>query len=123
MLPRTPLQQLIPQRLTELRTRLFKAIWQRTDHPVKVSMTEPRQDYLNYAQARKERVKAVRAIPFVWGPKWAQAWFKLELPKAAFKEGLYLFWDDEGEATLYADGEGDSLGVTAQHSGFGCDRR
>ena len=104
MLPKTPLQQLIPQRLTELGKRLHKNIWHRTGHAVEIAMTRPRQDYLNYEQARREKLEAVKSFPLVWGPKWAQAWFRLELPKAALKEGLYLFWDDEGEATLYADG-------------------
>ncbi|MGC9452191.1 MAG: alpha-mannosidase [Oceanipulchritudo sp.] len=104
MLGKTPLQQLIPQRLTELRKRLYGNIWQRTDHVVKISMTRPRQDYQNYEQARKEKLAAVKSFPRVWGPKWAQAWFRIEVPKAALKEGLYLYWDDEGESTLYADG-------------------
>lgn len=104
MLPKTPLQQLIPQRLIELGKRLEKAIWQKTGHEVGVSMTAPRQEFLNYPQARKEKRDGVTSFPLVWGPKWAQAWFKLEVPQAALREGLYLFWDDEGEATLYADG-------------------
>jgi alpha-mannosidase len=104
MLPKNPLQQLIPQRLTELRKRLHKAIWQRVEYSVGISMTAPRQDYLNYEAARKEPLAKVNSLPHTWGPKWTQAWFRLEVPKAALKEGLWLFWDDEGEATLYADG-------------------
>lgn len=104
MLPKNPLQQLIPQRLTELRMRLYNAIWHRVEHAAAVSMTQPRQDFLNYEEARREPLQPVTNFPHVWGPKWAQAWFRLEIPRAAMKEGLYLLWDDEGEATLYADG-------------------
>jgi alpha-mannosidase len=104
MLPKNPLQQLIPQRLTELRKRLHSAIWHREDFAVTLSMTRPRQDFLTYEQARKESLKQVTAFPHVWGPKWTQAWFRLEIPRKALKKGLYLFWDDEGEATLYVDG-------------------
>lgn len=104
MLPKTHLQQLIPQRLTELGGRLGKTIWHRTEHPVGIAASAPRQQYLTVEEARGAKLKALSRFPHVWGPKWAQAWFRLEVPKAALKEGLYLFWDDEGEATLYADG-------------------
>lgn len=104
MLATTHLQQLIPQRLIELRKRLDQAIWSAVDLPVAVSMTAPRQAYLNYPEAKRAKLTAVKSFPFVWGRKWEQAWFRLEVPKAALKAGLYLLWDDEGEATLYVDG-------------------
>lgn len=104
MLPRTTLQQLIPQRLTELRKRLYRSIWHRVDEPVRIEMTAPRQDFVNYAQARRAGLAQITTFPHVWGPKWAQAWFRLKISSKRLKEGLYLYWDDEGEATLYADG-------------------
>jgi alpha-mannosidase len=104
MLPKNPLQQLIPQRLTELRKRLEQLIWTPVGLPVGLSMTEPRKEFLNYAEARRAPLTRVGAFPFVWGRKWEQAWFRLEVPKQALKEGLHLLWDDEGEATLYVDG-------------------
>lgn len=104
MLGKTHLQQLIPQRLTELAGRLEKRIWTRVDVPVSVGMTQPRKEHLTYAEARKEKLRPVEQFPFVWGRMFEQAWFKLKIPARAFREGLYLYWDDEGEATLYADG-------------------
>ena len=104
MLPRTSLQQLIPQRLTELRKRLHASIWERTGHEVRVSMGQPRDRHVPYVEARKERLRPLKQLPVTWGPMWAQAWFRLEMPKAALREGLWLYWDHEGESTLYADG-------------------
>lgn len=104
MLEKTHLQQLISQRLIELRKRLFNRIWSRVDLSSTVAMAEPCQDYLNYEEARRQKLKAVKTFPFVWGQKWEQAWFRLQVPREAMRDGLYLLWDDEGEATMYVDG-------------------
>ena len=104
MLPKSPLQQLIPQRLIELESRLSAAIWSPVDLASGIQMSKPRDSFIGYAEARQSKLKRIRGFPFVWGQKWQQAWFRLELPMRALREGLYILWDDEGEATLYADG-------------------
>ncbi|HKJ89984.1 MAG TPA: hypothetical protein VJ960_02545, partial [Oceanipulchritudo sp.] len=104
MLTKTHLQQLIPQRLTELRKRLEERIWTREEIPFRLAMTGPRAVHRNLEEARTERLEAIESFPFVWGRKFDQAWFRLELPDGVFGSSMYLLWDDEGEATLYADG-------------------
>ncbi|MFO7725524.1 MAG: glycoside hydrolase family 38 C-terminal domain-containing protein [Oceanipulchritudo sp.] len=104
MLTQSHLQQLIPQRLTELRGRLEKRIWTREEMPFRLAMTGARARHRTLAEARSEPLERIESFPFVWGRKFDQAWFQLEIPEAAFGPGKYLLWDDEGEATLHADG-------------------
>ncbi len=104
MLPKCPLPQLIPQRLTELHHRLEKSLWEPSLGPISISMTDPVREFLRYEEAILQPLRHLTQFPVTWGPMWTQCWFRLELPKEAFTPGSYLFWDDEGEATLYADG-------------------
>lgn len=98
------LQKLIPQRLTEAERRLEKALWQPVEVAVNMSMTEPQCEHLGFEQARELSLHAAPAFPFTWGRKFDQAWFRLEFPDGYPPVGTYLYWNDEGEATLYADG-------------------
>ena len=104
MLSLNPIQQYIPQRLQELGRRLEKSIWTRTEWEVGISATRPSVTHCGYAVGSGRKASPVKRFPHIWGPKWAQAWFRLDIPAKALREGLYLYWDDEAEATVFVDG-------------------
>jgi len=104
MYSHTHLSQLVPERLIELERRLKAAIWSKLELPVGIEMTAPADPGLDWKSARSADRTRVTEFPLQWGPMWAQAWFKLALPPEAFAPDRHLFWDDEGEATLYIDG-------------------
>jgi alpha-mannosidase len=104
MLPKTQLQQVIPQRIIELASRMEAAIWSPVAVPLTVEATAPRDAFCNLDAARKAKRSPVTQFPHVWGRLWQQRWFRLQLPANVDRAGLYLQWRDQGEATLYADG-------------------
>ena len=104
MLPSNPLQQLTPPRLKKTLERLQGMIWEDLGEVTNVSQTAPTREHLTFAQARKRKRTAIRRTPHYWGRKFDQAWFRIELPQTADKNPRYLYWRDQGEATLYVDG-------------------
>jgi alpha-mannosidase len=104
MLAKTPLQQLIPQRLTQLKKRMEKALWSPAPGTVGIRAAAPSEHHTDYRNATAQPLTQLSAFPHTWGPKWAQAWFQLDVPAEAFAAGLWLEWQDDAESTLYADG-------------------
>lgn len=102
MLPRSHLHQLIPGSAKKALTRLQKQIW-RNRRALAVESTTPSPDRVSC----QEGSRAPREeLPFKthWGRLYDQAWRRIQLPADA-PEGAFLEWGDQGEATLYIDGE------------------
>lgn len=101
MLPENPLPQLIPNRIQAAVKRLQEAIWTNAQ-PLKIEATEAVPELIPWNQAVK-RKRAPVATPSYWGRQYDQRWVKIAVP--ASKEARWLRWLDQGEATLYVDGE------------------
>jgi alpha-mannosidase len=102
MLPRNPLPQLIPGRVAGAIQRLDASIWH-DRRPVSVEATPATAAHRGLAAARREPRRPVRAGE-TWGRLFDQRWCRVTLtPPADGQE--FLEWGDQGEATLYVEGE------------------
>ena len=104
MLPRTFLTQLIPARLGEAMRRAQGRIWRPLPGECRVEQTEPSLVFKTVKEVAAGDFKPVPAVPFNWGPKYAQSWFRVTLPAPVGPETRYFRWEDQGEATAYIDG-------------------
>lgn len=102
-----PLQQLIPPRASSLMRRLRRMLWENrrdldvqggpvneTPIPLEETVQQPLQDV---------RPGETFAGP---GNQWKQRWFKVTIPAAEKDEvgRRVLFWDSQGETTVYLNG-------------------
>ncbi|MEO0453586.1 MAG: glycoside hydrolase family 38 C-terminal domain-containing protein [Verrucomicrobiota bacterium] len=101
MLPKNHLLELVPNRAHRTILRLQDLIW---ENPIdlKVEVTEASPDLLSFEQAQKLKRKAAEVKTY-WGKLFDQRWCRLHLPRQS--GGNYLHWKDEGEATLYINGQ------------------
>lgn len=102
-----PLQQLIPSRVRACLGRLHSLVWEdRQDLPVLGGPVNDRP--LSLADGQRQPLTAVVPGETFAGPgdTWRQRWFKLAVPAAKpGQEGRrVLFWDSQGETTVYIDG-------------------
>ena len=104
MLPRTFLTQFIPVRVAEAMHRAQASIWRPLPGECRVEQTAPSLAFKTVKEIRPADFKPVSAVPFCWGPKFAQSWFRVTLPKSAGPETRYFRWEDQAEATAYIDG-------------------
>ncbi len=103
MLPPHTLLQLTPARVARTLARLKTEIWSEVGvAALRATASLPR--HRTWREARREPLRPV-ATPQAWGKLWDQRWFRVDLPvEARRRGGLYLEWNDQAEATLYADG-------------------
>ena len=104
MLPRTFLTQLIPARIAEAMRRAQAGIWRPLPGVIRVEQTPPSLAFSTVKEIKPADLKRVSSMPFHWGPKYAQSWFRLTLPENKGGELRYLRWEDQAEATAYIDG-------------------
>ncbi|WP_309383093.1 alpha-mannosidase [Cerasicoccus frondis] len=102
MLPKHHLPQLIPTRASAAINRLSKAIWT-DEQPLSVVATVPSAQQVNLEAAKRMEFHPVSNCSF-WGRLFDQRWCRLRLPAPA-GSNTWLFWKDQGEATLYVDDE------------------
>ncbi len=102
MLPRSPLAQLVPDRVAGARRRLEALVW-RERRPVEVEATAASPRHRGLGAARREPRRPVR-VGEAWGRLFDQRWCRVTLPEPAGGRD-YLEWGDQGEATLHVDGE------------------
>lgn len=101
MLPTHHLLQLVPNRARSVLERMRARTWSDLG-PVDGEATAAGPTFLTWTEARRRPRKPI--VPGeTWGRLFDQRWVKLALPPAA--GGRYLEWRDEGEATLYLNGE------------------
>lgn len=106
MLPQTHLHQFLPPRINRAVLRLKAMIWRHDSVLLPVARAESRRVHRPLAEAQKETFTPVTARPHFWGRKFEQTWWRLELPAApAGSPRRYLRWRDQGEATVYVNGE------------------
>jgi len=101
MLSPNPFPQIIPSRVRALLNRLEGEIWQNRT-PLKVSATAPTADLQPLSHAKKQKLTPVE-YRSVWGKLFDQRWCHAKLPKLT--ANTYLEWQDQGEATLYLNGQ------------------
>ena len=104
MLPESPLLQVLTGRIHQAILRLEKQIWEDPVPLVDVSWSGASSNYLSYSQARKTPMQPVKKR-LRWGNLYDQAWFHAPLPKQAGAGPRWLVWKDQGEATLYINGQ------------------
>ncbi|MEQ9460358.1 MAG: glycoside hydrolase family 38 C-terminal domain-containing protein [Phycisphaeraceae bacterium] len=92
-------------RLTRARERVEAMIWQIDPTPITVEQSKPAHDHTTFAQAQKLTYKPVNKRPHHWGKVYDQCWWRIKLPRIKNPDNTYLLWKDQGEATLYADGQ------------------
>ena len=98
---KTAYQQILPARLFSALARIKSSIWEIDTESIPVSALSATRDHIRFDEISGEFV-SINQYPEVWGMLYDQRWFRIELESA--KSGDYLFWHDQGEATLYVDG-------------------
>lgn len=103
MLPPTFLTQLIPARIAEALRRVESNVW--TFEPVElhVAQTASFRVHRSLQELGAADFSPIPANPFHWGPKYAQRWFRVDLPVWPDARTRYLVWSDQAEATAYVD--------------------
>lgn len=103
MLPANPFLQLVPQRSARTLRRIEALIWQEVAQlPIEWAGCSPTRRPL--AEIPDSAWEPVRT-PFYWGKQFDHAWFRLQLPASARGKGLWLRWAEQGEATVYVNGQ------------------
>ncbi|MDE1169736.1 MAG: glycoside hydrolase family 38 C-terminal domain-containing protein [Verrucomicrobium sp.] len=103
--PLLPFPQLLFPRLRRALNRLALGIWHDPLN-LEVSRTEARRGEFPFADARRAKRKPM-TLPGVWqAPGFSTTWFRVRLPAGRkARPGDHLRWEDNAEATAWADGE------------------
>jgi len=102
MLPASHLSQLTAGRAKKALARLQRKIWS-SRRALDVETTEAAPDRVDWSGAREQAMTPLLANAY-WGRLYDRAWRRITLPDDA-PAGAFLEWQDQGEATLYIDGE------------------
>lgn len=97
-----PISQ-IPNRIRKTLERLEAQIWQAGASVVSIEKTPPQRTHVTYAQLDRSAFTPV-TLPYSWGPKYTQCWFRVTLPTPTDERPRFFEWHDHGEATLYIGG-------------------
>lgn len=103
MLPPSFLTQLIPARIAEALRRVEAMIWRPMEAELTVTATTPTLAHRSFAAVRPEELQPLPRTSFAWGPKYAQRWFRVQLPNRPAGQS-HLEWRDQAEATVYVEG-------------------
>ena len=102
-----PLQQLVPQRVQATLRRIQSQIWEKRQD-LEVYGGPVNSEPLFLAQAQRQSLTKVELGETFAGPgsTWQQRWFKVAIPAAEPHEKgrRVLFWDSQGETTVYLNG-------------------
>lgn len=105
MLPRTFLTQLVPARVAEAAHRAQARIWRPLpSDEIRVEQTASSGVFRTPHDLADADFHPVPSANFHWGPKYAQSWFRVTLPRPVDDTLRYLQWNDQAEATAYLDG-------------------
>ncbi|MEM6560759.1 MAG: alpha-mannosidase, partial [Planctomycetota bacterium] len=106
MLPRTPFDQLTAPRLSGLRDRLAKLIWQPAGSVTRFAKTGSTSEHLPVSDALGLTYEPVDRLPMTWGRKFDQCWWRVEIPEQARGGKHHMRWEDDAEATVYVEESG-----------------
>ncbi len=104
MIPRTPYQQFLPSRINKTKQRLQEMIWQVDSQTLTVRQSSITKQHRPLSEAESFTYKPVKMLPHTWGEAFDQCWWELDIPADSGKS-RWLFWRDQGEATVYIDGK------------------
>lgn len=95
--------QLVPTRMRSVLERVSREIWY-DEQPVMLAQAAVTPRFIPWSEARSARLRRVTP-PFHWGRRFEQTWFQVTglNPRAGVRR--WLRWRDQGEATLYVNGE------------------
>ncbi|WOO43620.1 alpha-mannosidase [Rubellicoccus peritrichatus] len=102
MLSNHHLPQLILNRILAAANRIEATIWTGR-RPVAVAASKARANQLPFKNGIALELESVEPCSY-WGKMFDQRWCRVELPEAA-DSNTWLEWRDQGEATLYVDGD------------------
>jgi alpha-mannosidase len=103
MIPQNgPISQ-IPNRIRKTLERLEAQIWQVGEPAVAIEKTPPQRAHIPYSELDFTAFTPVE-LPYSWGPKYTQCWFRVTLPTPTDDRPRFFEWHDHGEATLYIGG-------------------
>ncbi|MEM8737066.1 MAG: alpha-mannosidase, partial [Planctomycetota bacterium] len=109
MLPRSPHLQFVPPRVEKARGRLEAMIWRVDDTPLPVAQSKSSREETFVGDAAGLAFLPVEQTPHVWGQRFDQCWWKVQIPgaesEASPARARYLCWRDQGEATAYFEGQ------------------
>ncbi len=99
-----PFLQLTLPRAAQALVRIKALIW-KEGQEVAVSFGGSLERGINFDAAKGLDYQPVK-LPFLWGQLFDQGWFRLTLPESPATDPgqTFLFWNDQGEGTLYIDG-------------------
>jgi alpha-mannosidase len=103
-----PLPQLIPQRVSRLKTQVDAQLW---DHVQSsdVAGGPVNPEPIDLAAGQRQRMQPVRPGEHFGPPRggWHQRWFKVQIPaaRASEKGRRFLHWRCDGETTIYRAGQ------------------
>src|SRR5260221_2857662 len=105
MLPPNPLLQLVPNRIAATTDRLFEQIWGPRIE-LAVECTDAQSEHMSLTDVQNLRRRRIQ-LHETWGRLFDQRWARIVLPAEprSSRSLRYLEWRDQGEATLYVDGE------------------
>lgn len=113
MLQRTPFLQFLAPRIGRVQQDLQALIWTLDPTPLPVTQTPALHDHLTIADADRLGYTPIIQYPHHWGKMFEQCFWKLDLSNVD-TTGKYLFWADQGEATVY-DGQMPLFGFDPGH--------
>lgn len=103
MLPDTPFLQLVPLRLKSALERVSQSVWTHgCEVTIEFAGCGPRRRTL--AEAKATPLQHLQ-LPFFWGRQFDTAWFRLSFPRPTDDNLCWLQWKEQGETTVYVDGE------------------
>ena len=123
MYPETPFLQFVAPRLAGLPDLVWKRVWTVQPVSLPVARGPSKLQHRGPEEALREAFTPVPTLrdggteEHVWGRKWEQAWWTVDVPAGEGGGGKrWLVWKDQGEATVWRP---DAKGGYTPH--FGCD--
>jgi alpha-mannosidase len=96
--------ELLPARLKRALTRLESLVWCERRPVTAIEWAGSSPEHVPWREAVQRPRKPVSG-PFHWGRLFDQAWFRLEIPADCADGTWHLEWKEQGESTLYLEGQ------------------
>ena len=99
-----PLLQIVPERIRNIRSRVNSLVWEEIGKPLIRIASGEGQDISDVAGLE---YTPVEEGSYFAPPGWTHRWFRMELDPASGEEkgNRWLYWNVQGETTLYWNGE------------------
>lgn len=103
MLEESPLLQFVPMRVAKTLEALRKQIWC-NEQALPIAFAGSTPHHRPWQEVVKGPVEPID-LPFYWGKQFDYAWFHLVLPAPVSGRACWLRWFEQGESTVYVDGQ------------------